>query len=621
MIPKGRILLALIVLILALPSPVSAHADLVQSYPVAGNIYPVGTLTQVSLQFDEAIEPSFSAIEVYNSSLERFDVGEVQPNPADVFNILVNLSELGEDTYTVVWTVVSRIDGHSTSGIFTFSVGTDNDNHLPLANPVALSSNSRLNLWEVGIRWLLFSSAFIIFGAFFVTKRILGEDVNAGVIEYENVFSVIKRSQDSLTTKALFVWFMAGLALFIFQSLVIGRKDLLDVLIDGIPMQLLTTRFGLIWVIRQLLALGIFFLHRNKPNSFKVVKLFLAAGLLLSLSLSSHNAAGALWPLMSIFVDWFHLLANGTWIGGLLVLTISFLPALHCLPPDERLQVAVTTLQRFSPLALGSVVVAFVTGIFSASLHFLTPEDIIGSPYGKTLLIKLALAILVLFFGLANTLALKPKWRQRFMLLIRRVDRWREKLAQRVQIETFIGLLILLTTALLTTLPTPPPQPIPEGQQLPSNSVLREIDLPDDQIKVFFTLAPNWTGWNRYIIVLQDDDGNPISDAERIRLRFFLPKADARTDWLIAAPTQDGLYIAAGQELVLVGEWQIEIDIRRSNMDDVRFPVAWSMEPPPTFVIDPAQPRPANWLALTLCGFCLMGFAYWTYRDYSSQPT
>ncbi len=612
MITKGRIFLALAVLILALPSPASAHADLVQSYPVAGDHYPIGALSQVSLQFDEVIEPSFSSIEVYNSSLERMDVGKVRLDPNDEYILLVNLSDLAPDTYTVVWTVVSKIDGHSTMGIFTFFVGTDIDDNIPLANSTTLSPDPTPSLWEVGIRLSLFSSAFIIFGAFLIAKCIFGGNNKAANNDYKDIVSEANRSLNSLILRALFFWLLAGLALFIFQSLIIGRNGLRDVLMGGIPRQLLTTRFGLIWVFRQLLASGLFVLHRNHPDSYKTAKLFMAAGLLASLSLSSHNAAGALWPMISTIVDWLHLVANSAWMGGLSALVLSFLPALHYLPPDERLQLVMTTLRRFSPLALWSVVLAFVTGVYSASLHILIPEDITGTPYGKTLLIKCTLVGLALFLGLANTLALNPKWRQRFMPIIRRADRWRGKLTQRVKIETFIGLLILLTTALLTTLPTPPPQLIPEGQQLPSNSDLREIGLPDDQIHGYFTLAPNWTGWNRYLIVLQDSDDNPIADAERVRLRFYLPGADARTDWLIASQTQDGLYITSGQELVLVGDWQIEIDIRSSNMADTRFSIGWSMEPPPVFIVDPAKPRTANLLALIFLGFFSGGGIIWS---------
>jgi len=611
MITKGRIFLTLAVLILALPSPASAHADLVQSYPVAGNNYPIGTLSQVSLQFDEIIEPSFSAIEVYNSSLERMDVGKVRLDPTDKYILLVDLSDLAPDTYTVVWTVVSIIDGHSSRGIFTFFVGSDINANILLANSTTLNPDSPPSLWEVGIRLMLFSSAFIIFGAFLVAKRIVEGKIEATNNEYKDMLSEVNRSLNSLIFRTLFFWLLAGLALFVFQSLIVGRNGFRDVLMGGIPIQLLTTRFGLIWVFRQLLASGLFVLHRIHPNSYKTAKLFMAAGLLGSLSLSSHNAAGALWPTLSTIVDWLHLVANSAWIGGLSALALSFLPALHYLPPNERLQLIMTTLRRFSPIALCGVVLAFATGVYSASLHILRPEDITGTPYGKTLLIKLTLVSLALLFGLANTLALTPKWRQRLMPINIRADRWRGKLTQRVNIETFIGLLILLTTALLTTLPTPPPQLIPEGQQLPANSDLREIGLPDDQVHGYFTLAPNWTGWNRYLIVLQDIDDNPIADAKRVRLRFYLPEADARTDWLIASPTQDGLYVSSGQELVLVGDWQIEIDIRGSNMADTRFMIGWSMEPPPVFVVDPAKLRTMNLFALIFLGFCSGGVIIW----------
>jgi len=612
MIPKVRHLLTLAVFLLILPSSASAHADLVQSYPGSGITYPVGTLSQVSLQFDEAIEVSFSSIEVYNSSLERMDVGEVQLDSLDEHILFVNLSELELDTYTVVWTIVSKIDGHSTTGLYTFIVGTDTNNNIPQTNSVTLSFDPTLRYWEVGIRWLQFSSAFIIFGAFFLQLSIIKERFKLANNELGDFWPKVNQTVNSIIFRALFIWFLAGLALFIFQSMVIGRKGLLDALMGGIPMQLLATRFGLIWMFRQLLTLGLYILHRNCPKLYITTKLILAAGLLGSLSLSSHNAAGALWPILSTVVDWAHLMANSVWVGGLSVLTLSFLPALDCMSSDVRWRLVGQTLRRFSPIAGWSVLVAFVTGAFSASLHFLMPEDIIVTSYGKTLLIKLTLVILMLLFGFSNILSLRPKWRQRFMPNIRKAERWRRKLIQRVKIEISIGLLILLTTAILTSLPTPPPQPIPEGQQLQSNSDLREIDLPDDHMKVYFTLAPNWTGWNRYLIVLQDDDGNPISNVERVRLRFYLPEADARTDWLPAVPTQEGLFVAEGQELVLVGEWQIEIDFRRSNMADTRFSIGWSMESSPTFIFDPAKPRTVNLLALIILGFCSGGVIIWS---------
>ena len=613
MLPKGQVFLVIVFLLLAWPNTASAHADLLLSDPAAGGIYPVGYLSKVSLQFNEVLESSISSIEVYNSSMERMDVGDIQLDSTDDHILLVDVSELGLDTYTVVWSVVSKIDGHSTTGLFTFIIGPENEDSFTSANIASASSKAIMSPWEAGIRWVLFSTAFVIFGAFLLSPIVLEPSLK-NKIEFKDLWPKVNQALDSLIFKALFLWLLAGFALLIWRSSVIGSKDLFDVLASGIPIQLLNTRFGIVWLLRQLLASWLLVLHWRSRNSHILFKLTLAAGLLGSLSLTSHNAANALWPITSTIIDWLHLLANGAWIGGLLALTLTFYPALRTLPKDERMDVGVATMRRFSPLALGSVLVAAMTGVFSASLHILEPEDLVGTPYGWTLLIKVSLVVLVLIFGWANTLTLEPNWISRLFPNIRIADRLGGKLSKMIQLESLIGLLIFLVTALLTTMPTPPPQPIPKGQQLPSNSLLREINLPEDRLKVFFTLAPNWTGWNRYLIVLQDDTRNPISNAERVRLRFYLPKSDTRTDWRNAFPAQDGLYVTSGQELILVGDWQIEIDIQRSGLADVRFTIDWLMEPPPAFNVDPAHSHLVNFLALASIGLCLVVLTYWVSR-------
>jgi len=612
MLPKGRILFVLVVLIFVLPSPAYAHADMVWSNPANGGIYPVGFLAQITLQFDEEIEASISSIKVYNSRLERKDIGDIQQNPNDEHTLNIDLAELGEDTYTVVWTVVSKIDGHSTTRLFTFFVGVVTEDSVPVANSTSLSSDTTLSPWEVGIRWLLFSAAFVIFGGFLLIPFVFVPRLKTIKVEFRDFWLELNRSLNSLIIKALLLWFFAGLALLLWQSLVISNNGLFHALINGAPILLLRTRFGKILLFRQLLAIGLFVLHWRSPDSHRLVKIIMAAGLLGSISLTSHNAAGSLWSVTSTFIDWLHLIANGAWIGGLVTLTLTFFPALRRLPGDNRSRVMLPPLRRFSKLALGSVLISTATGIYSASLHILSLNDFGETDYGKTLLFKISLVFVVFIFGSANVTALKPKWRLRIMSIIRQGDRWRDKLPHMIRAETLIGFLIIFTTAILTALPTPPPQPFPEGQQLPSNSVLREIDLPENQLKVFLALAPNWIGWNRYLIVLQDETGNSISDAERVRLRFYLPEADARTDWLIASPTQNGLYVTSGQDLILVGEWQIEIDIRRLNLADARFSIGWSMESPPAFIIDPTKPRTVNLLALIFLGFCSGGVIIWS---------
>lgn len=612
-----RWLLAGAMLCLALPIPASAHADLVWSDPAAGGVYPAGTLSHLTLQFDEIIEPVFSSVEVHSSRLVRVDVGGIQVDPTDPRILRVDLVELEPDVYTVTWLVVSTVDGHSTSGLFSFSIGLEAEEPSLQTGAPPTSAATALSGWEVGVRWLMFIAALAVFGALLLVPVVLIPARAAVGVESGAMWPGIQRKLNTLIIGAALLWFGVGLVSLRLQLAVIGQGSLSEALANGMLLRLLGTRFGLILALRQLLALmllALFWRNRSRGSQpserQRLVEIALAAALLASLSLSSHAAAGPLWPALAAIVDWLHLLANGAWVGGLFALVVAVVPALRRLPVDERGSVLRLILRRFSALAAVGVLVAVTTGAFSAALHFLLPIDLTETSYGKALGLKLALALLILLIGLANTLALRPEFVRRVPLNWRWLQRWRAALSPALRVEALVGLLILLATALLTALPTPAPRPLPSGQ-IPFNSELRQVDLPQDRLKAFVALAPNWIGWNRYLIVLHDESGTPISNAERVRLRFYLPEVEARTDWVITTPAQDGLYVASGQQLVLAGGWRIEVDIRRSGMADTRFTVAWPLAAPPAVVVDPAQPRGINWLALAGLGLCSIGLVLW----------
>jgi len=167
--------------------------------------------------------------------------------------------------------------------------------------------------------------------------------------------------------------------------------------------------------------------------------------------------------------------------------------------------------------------------------------------------------------------------------------------------ETVVGGLVLLATAALTALPTPPPH-ILAPDNIPFNGQWHQITVPEDDLRAFVSLAPNYIGWNRTMVVLQDSSGLPINDAQRVRVRFSLPAAGDRTDWHAMTSARNGLFITEGQDMVTVGDWQVEVDVSRDSQPEARFSLAWPLSAPLTLGVDPSQPRPVNWLALGLVG-------------------
>jgi copper resistance protein C len=101
--------------------PAFAHAHLVKAQPAAG-----GTLhdppSEVTLRFNEKLEPKFSSIVVRDSTGKQVDKGDAAVDKADRMLIRVPLPPLEPGVYKVEWRAMSA-DTHKINGDFTFKVG------------------------------------------------------------------------------------------------------------------------------------------------------------------------------------------------------------------------------------------------------------------------------------------------------------------------------------------------------------------------------------------------------------------------------------------------------------------------------------------------------------------
>jgi len=509
-------------------------------------------------------------------------MGELQVDSNDPHLIRKALDALPQGDYTVLWNVVSTADGHATTGLFQFRVGEGKGSPISPAIPTESNSAGLPVAGEAVIRWLLFASALIAFGALFFVPIVL-RSANHDVIG-TSFETAVSEQVSRLVTGAVILWLVTNCAFFFWQSASVSHRSLGEAIGSGVPLALLQTRLGLIWSLRQIVAGGLLMLCRRVPVGRFKIKIILAAIMLATISMTSHGAANALWPSFAVLIDWLHLLANATWLGGLVTLALVFIPIWR--RSGLQTEALFEVVRRFSKVAVIAIVIAAITGVYAVTLHFLEPADILGTAYGRTLLLKLALVGVVLSLGLANLRAVKYK---------------SGNLVSGITKEIVVGGLVLLATAALTALPTPPPQ-ILAADDIPFNGQLHQISLPEDDLQAFVSLAPNYIGWNRTMVVLQDSGGLPIIDAQRVRVRFSLPEVDARTDWRVTTPAENGLYITEGQDMVLVGDWQVEVDVRRDSQPDGRFSLDWPLSAPPAVKVDPSQPRPVNWLALGLVG-------------------
>ena len=215
------------------------------------------------------------------------------------------------------------------------------------------------------------------------------------------------------------------------------------------------TRSGKIWLLREVygvaLAAVLFWLARRPAglNQLRCI-FFLALPLVASRSLTSHAVAVKEDTLVAVAADATHLIATGLWGGGLVALlwTLHRGVKKHALP----LSWAAETVSRFSPLALGSVAVLVLTGLYQSWIQVGNLKTLFGTDYGRVLLFKMILFTAMLGFGALNFLSTRPR-------LLRAARRNTNDLfsaqqaLRRIGAESLLALLVFFVTGLLTALP------------------------------------------------------------------------------------------------------------------------------------------------------------------------
>lgn len=104
------------------------------------------------------------------------------------------------------------------------------------------------------------------------------------------------------------------------------------------------------------------------------------------------HAAGSSWR-VTLHIG--HLIAAGAWLGSLAVLTLVIA---RTAPPA----VLDASVRRFSPLALTAATAVAVSGAIAAAVYLGAFANVLGAPYGRMLLVKLAFVAGVGIFGRLN---------------------------------------------------------------------------------------------------------------------------------------------------------------------------------------------------------------------------
>ncbi|HUG13384.1 MAG TPA: CopD family protein [Thermomicrobiales bacterium] len=573
-VPTVALVTLLLVALALLPESASAHAALLRSDP-AGSVSLAEGPESISLWFSEAVELDYSRIQVLRSDGSRVSAGVLQrrddgPDPA----LLLPLrDELGRGSYTVVWSVLSSVDGHVTEGFFSFTVG---DALLPSAADEA--ELARQAAGEAGVpggaeglaRWL----------------GLLGQATIAGVLVFLllALLPVARAVGDAppdarryrlLFGAALTALTVGQLAAAVVQTMNAARLGLSAALGEPLFDLLSGTRYGAQWLSRSTLivALGLvvwaltrrerLVTPRGRGRLLWGLALVVSGLVLLTASLGSHAAARSGTRSWQVANDWLHLAGTSAWVGGLVGLLVS-LPGLAT--AERRMLQPV--LARFSLLAMGSVALLAVTGVLAARESVGGWDGLTTTEYGTWFLLKLVIVVATLGLAAYHLLVTRPELDVRARAATAAL-RFRRSL----RVEASLALGVLAAAAMLTVTP-------PGRDLLDRGGVVFATTRLTPEMSLTLRIDPGQVGVNEFAVDIGPVEPETFGELQSVDLRFTpldaggkgAPSDSQRVQLPQSGPGDAFAFQGAGSYLALEGRWEVSAIVKRAGTPDVEVP-------------------------------------------------
>ncbi|MFF9363184.1 copper resistance CopC/CopD family protein [Streptomyces griseoluteus] len=552
---------SLLLLVLGTASPASAHAALRATDPEDGTILQRAPRT-LTLTYTESVGLLTDSFRVYDPENHRLNTGQADHAPGRADTVRVPLpARMAKGTYVVAWRVVSA-DSHPVSGALTFSVGERTAT--TATAPGAVENGTTTSLYNIA-RYLAYLAVALALGA--------------------AVFVAYCRPPQRRALRPLFVVGSAGLLVSTLALLLLrgpyeeGTAPALTSLgrtLATRPGELLLARLALL----LLAVVGALVLRRRpvpRPAAL-TAGATLAVALALTWSAAEHASAGIQVPL-AIASTTLHLLATASWLGGLAALLLTLRAS--TLPPQ--------VVTRFSRLALTSVTVLVVTGVYQSWRGLGTWEALTDTTYGRVLLAKLV-AVGVLLGAAA--------WSRRWTGRLPRTaevavpvpvpvpaggpaippeppapepDLPVRHLRRSVLAEAAVGVVVLVLTTLLTsTLPGRAAEEAATADTgIPAASV---TTVPftvgeNGRGRVQITFDPGRVGPNSVQAVVYGANG-ALAAVPELRITMTLPAQ--RLGPLDTGITDRGGYWATNSfDLPIPGTWTMKVTVRVSDLDQV----------------------------------------------------
>lgn len=591
-------------LLLAIRVPfVSAHANLSRSDPAANASLDTAPV-EIRLWFTEPLEAEFSRFMLIDSSGATIQTPASQADPADPTQLFMHPGTLAEGLYTVSWRVLST-DGHTTEGSFAFGIGV-----AVTPTATAPTTSEAVPVDSAIIRWINLLSLSLGLGSLAFWIFVWKPAVPQGQPDVE-------RWMQRIIWSGWMLMGVSGIFMLLLQVSVAAGISIWDAVTNpALGVVLNGSRYGQVWLARLVFWLGlggVLWLARRERWLYWVA-LILGCLMLLTNSLYSHASAMTQDTFLAVVSDWLHLTATVLWMGGLIQFFVVIGAARRHI--DSITSLLSDLVGHFSNFARVTVAALMITGMYAAWLQVGSVEALLTTVYGQALFIKLVLVLPLLAISAVNLV-----FTQRGLHNGESV--WTGRLRGLVGAEITLTIAVLAAVGAMTSI-------APARTVLAvRNAETAETAQPYFQMQITSTLmahleiAPGYVGENTFSITLYDTEGNPVTDASRIRLLFEHAGQNLGQSELRPELQEDGSYAITGANLSIPGTWDIRMTVQRPEEFDTLMDFESNVDsapPPITPVIDTSIPLTSQWIATLVTGLALLGIGGFFVGQYGLRP-
>jgi len=258
------------------------------------------------------------------------------------------------------------------------------------------------------------------------------------------------------------------------------------------------------------------------------------------------------------------VLAMCAWVGMLVLLLAALPAATRRLDGPARTRVLAGALVRVSPLALASVLVLLATGIGQSIAHLVALDDLWDSAFGRAILVKAGLLLLLCSLGAYH--------RRRGIPRLRALAEAGEppagaglttRRALRAEVVLFAGVLAATSVLVATSPATAGPGVLSE-----------RLALGPAQVEV--TMEPLQLGANEiHFYLFNREDGTQLERIRALEVELTQPEQQIGPLPVKVSRAGPGHYVAPRTDIGVTGEWQMLVRLRLTKFDvfSTRLPV------------------------------------------------